>query len=502
MVIIIHQYTSFIIINFIQLYLYGKNAHVVIDDDLSISIRYECDTIKSWKFSKAFHLFSVFCLLLPFGLLLLFMILVHTCRPKIHHLFVNTSPESSLNQNYAALVLTGMVFSFYVLVCDIFAVDCAWNSVDESDVNHSERPCYVILILVIDSLSTLIAVLNILFLACNKQRSKHMMYYICCFVRICFWRRLQYYKIDGIDRYNYTSLKSNSDKSVKERNQHENKLHQEKKLWLLLISFAAPLACIGTHASFVLMAWSSDSDQASSMTMVFILSFIYYFLGFRQVYIMSASGPFIIESQHKRILDVNVETKSVFIPIPTCQHDFSSSLRIPSTSTSVTSSSANLRRSASDTDLHSHTEWIDIRSKPKIRRTQSNRYTCVPLADEEDPKKDLNFTVLLCELFLATLFMVVIEGLTIIVYFLLPAPVSTVPSDVLNILHLALLIGGGLVAYKLLTFQTPTEQVLLKSILNSYDPKTVNQSSSEDSIKRVGKILGNLLKNFETKKEN
>ena len=87
-------------------------------------------------------------------------------------------------------------------------------------------------------------------------------------------------------------------------------------------------------------------------------------------------------------------------------------------------------------------------------------------------------------------------------YFLLPAPVSTVLSNVLNILHLALLIGGGLVAYKLLTFQTPTEQVLLKSVLDSYDPNTQNQISSQDTAKQVGKILGNLLKKFEKAKED
>ena len=473
------------------------------DNEPSTSLRYDCHGLNNTdKWEKlSFHLFSGFCLLLPFGLLLLFLILVHTCRPKIHHLFIYTSPESSINQNYAAIVLTGIAFTFYVLICDILATKSALNFVDENDAYQSDRKPYIIMILVIDSIFFLIAVLNIFILACNKQRTKFIMYYVCCFVRVCFCRRLKYHKIKGIDQYNYTSSQSNGNKTEKERDHHENKLHQEKKLWLLLISFVAPVVCIGTHASFVIMAWSSDPDQASSMTVIFIISFIYYFLGFRQIYVMFTSGPCIRKSWHKHISSTDDPTKTVYIPLVTRtsnNHDhLSSSLR---TCMSAPSPGGTLQRSTSARDLSSFAEWTDIRRKPKVKWDKRNKRTCVPFAHEGEivgPNKDFNFTVLVCELFFATSTLAIIEGLTIAVYFLLPAPVSAVPSNVLNILHLALLIGGGLVAYKLLTFQTPTEQVLLKSVLDSYDPNTQNQISSQDTAKRVGKILGKLLKKFE-----
>ena len=278
----------------------GKNAQVVFDNVPSTSMYYDCRS--NHTKNVPLHLFNGFCLLLPFGLLVLFMILVHTCRPKIHRLFVHKFPESSINQNYAAMILTGMIFSFYVLVCDGFAIHCAVKPADKSDVYHPDRKPYIIMIFIIDSVFVSIAVLNIFILACNKQRTKFLMYYACCFVRVCFCRRLKYHKIRGIDLYNYTSLKDNGNKTEKERDHHENKLHQEKKLWLLMISFVAPLACIGTHTSFVIMAWSSDPDQASSMTVVFIISFIYYFLGFRQLYVMFTSGPCIQKSQHEHII--------------------------------------------------------------------------------------------------------------------------------------------------------------------------------------------------------
>ena len=473
------------------------------DDQPSTSKPYDCGAVQSKKHS--FHLFSVFCVLLPFGLLLLFMILIHTCRPKIHSLFVHTSPVSNINQNFAALILTGIVFSVYVLVCDGFAVYHASRPVDKG-VNHSDTLPYVITILIIDSLSTLIAVVNIFILALNKQRSKLMMYCASCFVRMCFLRQLKYHKIDGNDQYNYLSSNTHSNKTVEEMNHHENILHQEKKLWLLLVSFVAPIACIGTHASFVIMAWSSDLAQATSITVVFIISFIYYFLGFRQVYIMFSLGPFIQKVKYERTVGVNVDSESFLLktaniqsPSSSVHNQLSASLCVPSPSIIP------LQRSASDTDLHSHAEsWTDIQGEPKLRQTQNNRYICVPLDHEEETivsRKDFNFKVLLCELLAATLILSAVEILTVTVYIFLPAPVSTVPTNVLNLLHLTLLVGGGLVAYKLLTFQTPTEQVLLKSILDSYNPNAKKQGSSENDAKRLGAILGNLLKNYKPRRK-
>ena len=66
----------------------------------------------------------------------------------------------------------------------------------------------------------------------------------------------------------------------------------ETKAWLLMTSFVAPIVCLGTHSGFVLIAWASDPNAAGSMTIVFMLSFFYYFFGFRQLYIVLVSRCF------------------------------------------------------------------------------------------------------------------------------------------------------------------------------------------------------------------
>ena len=490
---------------FTQLYLYaeynGKNARVVFDNQPSTSKHYDCGAVQSEN--RSLHLFSVFCILLPFGLLLFFIILIHTCRLKIHSLFVHSSPVSNVHQNYAALILTGIIFSFHVLICDILAVHHASKPVDLG-IDHSNTLPYVITILIIDAIFTSIALVNIFIVtvALNK-RSKLMM---CCasfFVCLCFWRRFKYHKIDGYDQYNYLPSTNHSDKKVEEMNQHENTLHQEMKLWLLLMSFVAPVACLGTHASFVIMGWSSDPAQATSMTVAFIISFIYYFLGFRQFYVMYSLGPFIKKVTYKHTDSIKVDsedfmlkTTNIQLQPPSIRDQFSSSLRIPSPSI------ISLQRASSDSDLHSHARsWTKIQGEPKLHQTQKRCYRCVPLDLGKESvntlKKEFHFKVLLYELVTATFALSIIEVLTIAVYFFLPAPVSTVPTNILNLLHLTFLVGGGLVAYKLLIFQAPTEQVLLKSILDSYNQKANDQSSPEDVVKQIGNILGSLIKHYE-----
>ena len=81
----------------------------------------------------------------------------------------------------------------------------------------------------------------------------------------------------------------------KQLNKLQEKLNRqmfaENKAWLLLISLIAPFICIGTHGGFVVMAWASDPGEASSLAVVFTLSFFYYFFGFRQLYIRISSIP-------------------------------------------------------------------------------------------------------------------------------------------------------------------------------------------------------------------
>ena len=128
----------------------------------------------------------------------------------------------------------------------------------------------IAVILTLDGLAMLFSGLNLFIISCLPHEYCQDCTRCCftCFIFMWFCRKYKYSE-DEVD---------------------SKAKHQEYRLWLLLASFTAPLVCIGTHSSFVIMAWTSDSEQANSMTVIFILSFIYYFLGFRQLYILFAQG--------------------------------------------------------------------------------------------------------------------------------------------------------------------------------------------------------------------
>ena len=95
-----------------------------------------------------------------------------------------------------------------------------------------------------------------------------------------------------------------------QRNEHK----LLEKAWLLLISLIAPFVCIGTHGGFVVMAWTSDPGEASSLAVVFALSFFYYFFGFRQLYIRISSIPIckqeIAQTGNESLCDVSTEIEN------------------------------------------------------------------------------------------------------------------------------------------------------------------------------------------------
>ena len=123
---------------FVQLYLYAqynaKNSRVVLDESPSVTIRYGLKCSDNYVYEQAFYLLNISCVLFPLLLYFLMWILIQSCRPRIRVLFSPSTSKSTFSQNYAAILLTGMVFSLYVVACDSFAL---YNSVRSDS-------CYIV----------------------------------------------------------------------------------------------------------------------------------------------------------------------------------------------------------------------------------------------------------------------------------------------------------------------------------------------------------------------
>ena len=318
-----------------QLFLYaqnnGKNSRIILGDVPSTSIHKGIDPSSIDK--RAFYIFNIFCLVFPFVLYLLMLLIIHSCRPKIRSLFAPPLSSGSFNQNYAALILTGLVFSVYVVVCDILAVynafkpDSEFQNLDlyeKSEIKIFDK--YItVTISGLDSIAFILSLLTITILGlntiCGKRNPKleNLCFEGCfkCFICICYCRISSNCCKCSQHKYGYFQFEAKDQESDSETTiaTKKKKAHAENKAWVLTLAFVGPLVCFGTHASFVIMALSSDPSSSSSMTVIVTLSFFYYFFGFRQLYIVLTSFSCIKPNQQdKQKPEPNTSTELNSLP--------------------------------------------------------------------------------------------------------------------------------------------------------------------------------------------
>ena len=64
----------------------------------------------------------------------------------------------------------------------------------------------------------------------------------------------------------------------------EYKNGNEQQVWLLTITFVSSFVAFGTHFPYIIIAWIEYPDHAGAIAIMYALSFLYYFVTFRQMY--------------------------------------------------------------------------------------------------------------------------------------------------------------------------------------------------------------------------
>ena len=168
----------------------------------------------------------------------------------------------------AALALTGMVFTAFVLAMDICALDFVVEGKHEFTMHKSISKEYSLLFVVITMaldappiLHSFIVVVYLRILACTCCGTNHSV------LRNCF--EVYLYPIFG---------------KIKATEGDTNHT-EEFKIWIVLTLCFAPLFCIASHSGYIVVSWVSDVEHATSITLLYMLSFLYYFIILRQLYI-------------------------------------------------------------------------------------------------------------------------------------------------------------------------------------------------------------------------
>ena len=155
--------------------------------------------------------------------------------------------------NLAAFVLTGLVFSTFVVVLDIIAlVLIAEGKHEFSRHSNVSSLTFVIITAVFDAIAVLIAYIILIYLGLSKRIQEKILKCGEKIVAACC-------------------------KKIVEDEQSWN-------LWIVASMCFAPLFCIASHSGYIIVAWVSDTQHAGPVTSFYLISFLYYFIIFRQLY--------------------------------------------------------------------------------------------------------------------------------------------------------------------------------------------------------------------------
>ena len=226
---------------YIQLKFYAKANNpddINIDDDsLGAAV---CDDLQEKEYNSGTVLAPFICgIIVSISLTILLVVMVLSVCKKI-----STAMQKEQNHaNLAAFALTGLVFSTFVVALDIRA----WVLVDQEKhefTNHSNfvSLSFVKVTTVLDTGIVLFVYIIVLYLSC----------FICCKGKYCCKEKCCW-KLDST-------------------------------LWIVATICIAPLFCIFSHSQYIIMAWVSDHQHPGPVTYLYIISFFYYFISFRQLY--------------------------------------------------------------------------------------------------------------------------------------------------------------------------------------------------------------------------
>lgn len=244
------------------------SANAVCDQDLDV-----------YRNDKVISIFHSCVVAFPFLLTTLLITAVKGCHTEIGERLTETSNYA----NIAALALTGIILSVYVVVMDALAIAFIY-------ANNHELSKYNIflsyslfshsLTFFFDTLVTFLAVGALCYLTCFDERVR---------TTVVEWKRQQQVQVNVLQRcfarcfFHCKKFDNLSEDltSKDAKNKH--------RMWILTFTFVAPMFCIGSHAVHIALACISDPIHSGSATFVAVLSFFYYFFTFRVLYQLLAN---------------------------------------------------------------------------------------------------------------------------------------------------------------------------------------------------------------------
>ena len=279
---------------FSQLKLYAKFSDLsnVVQDDLA-KAHAICDAELEDSYYNSLRVIFFFILMLcvPFIFITATATVARSYRRNILKSITNTKSHNTL----VGVVLTGIFVTYYITVCDVAAVCYFYTGNQELKGTHNLNKTFnvisVILLLVIDGVSCLF-ILAMLSYVCAKNMATDPS----CNCRAnsiencmnkCGKKAFHgfLFVISGRQEEWNITVGNNDDNTTKEK---AKKKLNNRLVRIITISLIAPLLTISSHIGFILVAWLTDTPQASSIGLIMMAVLLYMLLMFRQCYTVNA----------------------------------------------------------------------------------------------------------------------------------------------------------------------------------------------------------------------
>ena len=298
--------------------------------------------IKDWTniktMASSINYFLFVALLIPVICIAICTSILKSIRSTVHSKIV--SPKN--HANVVALLLCSIFLSYYIICCDICAVHYSYFSKhelhdhDQHTLKYSFNFVVTIVILVIDGTTVLSSHMLLLCgIFCSSSNNKCQKCMLCCCSCIPFCAVFGCSKdicilfdINSEDRGTPAGINERTPTAVENggtlnagenggrcsiyscimscsilwfmfcptpcirccsiysaKRDSDKRVINNRLLWIMMFSLFGPFVCITSHASFILISWLTDPAQATSIALVYLAIFLFYFITLRQCYI-------------------------------------------------------------------------------------------------------------------------------------------------------------------------------------------------------------------------
>ncbi len=435
------------------------------NDKTTVRIACSNELRKNFYTDAGVYLFFIMIVVMPFGLLVMCALFVHSKRKEIQ----NKCIKPSNHGNIAGVVLTGVFVMLFIICLDaiaVFNIISRRHEYRDHYVQHTIN-FYVVIITALFDLVAMIYCIMTWFLFVSWTNAYKNGYCQCCpqakltsFLRNilkCLFAPYLYLVFGYKKHDKYWEEKRDEDKKIADN------IFAIRQTWAILSLLIGPMIGLFTHICYIMVAWLTEPQKTSSVFVFDLVFLVYLFTIFRAVYKSKA--------RQKPGNTTGKHITSYFQSFCQCCIVCCANYDCCEHMTCMDPDSLDLT-----TDIRNELELL-----PKEEESDD-----LEKSNEDDDVIIFSKGKLLST-FLTGIFAMIPLALTILGFIFIPIPALDLADYLRNIIEIGLVLFAALATHRIFSFQEPDLNLLIKKFKEKYKTK---KPLSDNLFEACGEIAG------------